>query len=134
MESDVGDIAYPSVEQVIEVNRQMTTESGGSFFPPDNLLNRNSLEYILREISSPIQGESRFPTIKHKAAALAHRIIGGHVFRDGNKRTGIHSAWELLRANNVGLYLDESVIELAVGVASGEATEHDLFEWLHNHQ
>ena len=134
MEADVGDVAYPSLEQIVAVNRQMIRLSGGRFSPPDNLINRSSLEYVLRAIAYPLYGQQLYPSLKEKAAALAYRIINRHVFSDGNKRTAVHIALEFLGANGIGILLDFSIAYVARDVASGELAEQDLLDWLHGHQ
>lgn len=132
MEDSSGEIAYPTVEQVCEVNRRMIEEFGGLFVPPNNLLNLNALEYILDVVRSSVF--DMYPTFKEKAAALAHHIISRHVFNDGNKRTGSHIAWEFLRANGVNLFLEPSIVELTVAIAEKEAAQEQFLEWLHKHQ
>jgi death-on-curing protein len=112
----------------------MIDDSGGLFMPPDNLLNRNSLVYILDAIARPIYGHELFPTPKEKAAALGFEIIASHVFFDGNKRTGIYMAWAFLQWNGIRVVLDHSIEDLAVDMASSEADRDDLLEWLHDHQ
>jgi|Deesub1362A_J573_1020465.scaffolds.fasta_scaffold18070_2 death-on-curing protein len=134
MEEIGPEIAYPTIEQIIDANRRLIKESGGSFTRPTNLRNRQSLEYILDAIAFPLFGTELYPSIKEKAAALAHRIITAHVFMDGNKRTGIHAAWEFLRANGISLNLDASVEDLAVDLALRRAGYDDLLKWLHSHQ
>lgn len=130
------EIAYPTVEQICEVNRRMIEEEefGGLFIEPDNLLNLDALEYILDAIQFSICGLTIYPTLKEKAAAIAHHTISSHVFHDGNKRTGTHIAWAFLRANGRDVFLDESIVELTVGIAKKEATQEDLVQWLHEHQ
>jgi len=134
MEEISPEIAYPSLNQVIDVNRRMIELSGGSFTPPTNLRNRNSLEYILIAIRRPVFGRSLFSSLKEKAASLTFEIIVSHVFFDGNKRTGIHLAWEFLKSNGISVYLDLTAEEIAVELAKGNATRDDFLEWLHNHQ
>ena len=134
MENSGREIAYPTVEQICEINRRMIQEFGGLFIPPDNLFNSNALEYVLDAIRSSIFGIDIYPTLKEKAAAIAHHIISRHVFRDGNKRTGTHVAWEFLRANGVRIHLDSSIVELTVAIASRDATQGELLQWLHEHQ
>ena len=51
MEEAGGGIVYPTLEQICEINRRMVSEFGGLFVPPDNSLNRNALEYILKNYS-----------------------------------------------------------------------------------
>ena len=109
-------------------------EFGGLFVEPDNLLNLNALEYILDAIQFSMHGIIIYPTLKEKAAAIAHHIISKHVFHDGNKRTGTHIAWAFLRANGTEVFLDESIIELTVAIAKSEASHEALLQWLHEHQ
>jgi death-on-curing protein len=76
-----------------------------------------------------------YPTLKEKAAALAHHIISRHVFVDGNKRTGIHICWAFLQSNDTKLALDLSIIELAETIARENDDDHkSLLMWLHDHQ
>jgi death-on-curing protein len=134
MESLGGEVAYPTPEQIYEVNRRMIETYGGRFDPPHNLSNASALEYILEALCSSVFFVELYPTLKEKAAALAFHIITRHVFMDGNKRTGIHISWEFLHANGVEVVLDESIIGLAEDVARGTRDFHDLLGWLHDHQ
>ena len=134
MEEFGREVSYPTLDQIIEVNRRMIETSGGSFTPPDNLRYRDSLEYILDAIARPVFDHYLFDSLKEKASALTYEIIKTHPFIDGNKRTGIHIAWEFLRSNDVPIYLDSTVVDIAVSLAEGTITRNDFLEWLHNHQ
>jgi death-on-curing protein len=134
MEGFGSSIAYPTISQIVEVNRRMIDETGGSFTPPANFRNRDSLEYVLDAIKYPVFGKHLFPTLKEKAAALAFEIIKSHVFVDGCKRTGIHIAWEFLGSNEVPIYLDMSIVDLATRLADSRADREELIRWLHGHQ
>jgi len=134
MEKIGREIVYPTLQQVCEINRQMIREFGGLFVPPNNFLNPGALEYILEIVEADIYGETPYATLKEKASAIAYQIITRHVFEDGNKRTAIHTAWEFLRGNGVNVFLDSSVIDLSVGVATGEISQSQLLKWFHNHQ
>ena len=134
MEQFGTEIAYPTLEQIIEVNRRMIESSGGSFIAPHNLNNLNALEYILDAISYPVFSHNLYKSLKEKAAALTFEIISSHVFTDGNKRTGIHIAWEFLKSNNVPVYLDSTVEDLAVNIAIGTSNYEDFLKWLNEHQ
>lgn len=112
----------------------MIDSFGGLFISPYNLQNQASLEYILAAVSLPLFGRDRYPTLKEKAAAIASQIILRHVFVDGNKGTAVHIAYEFLRGNGVRLFLDPTVVDLAVDMASGAADYGDLLQWLHRHQ
>jgi death-on-curing protein len=137
MEDPSGQVVfYPTIEQICQVNRRMIQEFGGLFIPPDNLLNENPLEYVLDAVRYPIDGLGLYlyPTLKERASAIACRIISGHVFNDGNKRTATHVAWMFLRSNGIPLFLDPTIIDLTEAVAKGEASHDHLLKWLHDHQ
>lgn len=133
MEETGRSLAYPTFRQVVRINRRMIQTFGGSFFPPDNLLNEDSLHYILDAIRFSPFGVIRYPTLFNKASALAFNIITRHVFYDGNKRTGISVALAFLHANGIDVRVDESIIDLAVRVAAHAATEEEVTKWFHNH-
>lgn len=134
MEEFGEDIAYPTIEQICQVNRRMIEEFDGLFLPPNNLSNLDALEYILDAIKFPIYGYTIYPTLKEKASAIAYHIISRHVFWDGNKRTAIHIAWEFLNSNGKSILLDSSIEELSVAIAARKATQDELLKWMHNHQ
>lgn len=133
MEEIGSEVVYPTIEQIIDVNRRMIEKSGGSFNPPNNFRNVDSLIYILTAIVYPIYDQYIFNTLIEKAAGLAYEIIASHIFLDGNKRTGLHIAWEFLKANGVEINLDASSEELAVRIAKKEVTRDDLVDWLNAH-
>ncbi len=133
MEVPSSKVVYPTLAQIVHVNRRMIETSGGYFSPPDNFLHRDSLEYVLDAIQKPVFGRFIFSTLTEKASALAYTIIDGHVFFDGNKRTGIHMAWEFLQSNGVNLYLDSTIEEVAIGVATGTTPREQLCSWLCEH-
>ena len=129
-----GEVVYPTFEQCCDVNRRMIDSSGGSFLEPDNLINASALHYALDEMSASIFEHELYPTLKGKAAAVAYHILTRHPFRDGNKRTGIHMAWEFLRSNGIPIYLEPTIIDLAVSVANQSSDKGELLQWLHDHQ
>ena len=134
MEDFGGEVVYPTVEQICEVNRRMIEEFGGFFLPPVNLNNLGALEYILAAIALPVYGHTLYPALKEKAAAIAHQIISRHVFRDGNKRTAAHVAWAFLRSNGIRVFLEPTIVQLTEAVARGDAGYDELLQWLHGHQ
>ncbi len=134
MEDSGREIAYPTVEQVCEVNRRMVEEFGGSFVPPDNVRNLDALEYILGAVRFSIFGRSMYASLKEKAAAIAYPIISRHIFHDGNKRTAVHIAREFLHSNGIRISLEPTIVELSVAIATGDAGQEEVLQWLHSHQ
>src|SRR5262245_14879052 len=127
-------IVYPTIEQICAINRRMIEVYGGTFLPPQNLLNPGSLDHTLVLIAHPVFGQMPYPSLYEKAAILMSHIITGHVFVDGNKRTAGHIALAFLRRNGAVVFFDRTVADLAVQVATGEATYHDVLAWLHDHR
>ncbi len=134
MEDAGGKVIYPTARQVCEVNRRMVEEFGGSFVPPNNVRNLDALEYILGVVRFSIFGRIMYASLKEKAAAIAHHIISRHIFHDGNKRTAIHIAWEFLRSNGIRISLEPTIVELSVAIATGDAGQEEVLQWLHSHQ
>jgi death-on-curing protein len=105
---------------------------------PNNLINEGSLKWALYVIQNPFfYGVNRYPTISHKAAILMWSIIDGHVFADGNKRTGIASTHVFLSRNNYSILSDiHELKELALYIANKSisgATYEDIVQWLKEH-
>lgn len=133
MENFSGYVIYPAFDQIVDINRRMVETFGGSFVPPNNLLNHGSLDYILDAISGSVFGYELYPSLVEKASALGYRIIRGHVFNNGNKRTAIQATWEFLQSNGVQIYLDDSIKVLAVKVADHKGTYEEFLEWVQQH-
>ena len=126
-----------TLEQVININRQMINSFGGIFFEADqNLLKRGNLEYALEEIDATLFGEELHPDLFEKAATLTFKIITGHVFHDGNKRTGLATGQILIMMNGYDLPL-HMIVDEAVSVAEQVATKQitvvDLARWFKKH-
>jgi death-on-curing protein len=133
MEGASREVAYPTLEQIKDINRRMIKESGGLFIEPDNILNIAAIEYVLESIKANLFGVELYPNLIEKSCALAIHIIISHCFNDGNKRTGIGAALEFLQANNIELKLDRSIVDLAVEIAEEKAGQEELSEWLISH-
>lgn len=120
-----------TVDDVVEINRRMIAEFDGFYTDHDrNLANPGSLEHILFVIQGPIFGHDLYPTLFEKAAAIAHRIIAGHIFHDGNKRTGMQACYNFLALNGYKMRVDREVIVMALRIARGEIEIPALAEWI----
>jgi death-on-curing protein len=96
-----------TVAEILEMNRLLIQKYGGAGV---GFHNRGSLEFALEEIHGFVFGQERFPTIFDKAACLGWRIISGHVFIDGNKRTAMMATLAFLDLNNISCELPISMI------------------------
>lgn len=100
MEETSEALIYPTREEIVELNKYHIHQTGGLYDGYDNLKESGSLEWVLDAIQYPLFGVMQYPSIEAKAAQLAWIIIDGHVFRDGNKRTGMSALFIFLRANH----------------------------------
>jgi len=122
-----------TVPDVVEINRRMISHFGGIFFEgDDNLANRGSLEYVLEEIHGSLYGQELYPDLFQKAGLIAWRIIVGHVFHDGNKRTGMEARRLFLELNGLALQMDMEIVDIALKVATRKIEIEGFIDWLKN--
>ena len=120
-----------TVPDVEEINRRMIAHFGGIFFDgDDNLANRGSLEYVLDEIHGSLYGQELYPDVFQKAGLIAWRIIIGHIFHDGNKRTAMESCRLFLELNGYILKMDMEVVDVAIRIATHEIEFDQFITWL----
>lgn len=120
-----------TVDEIVEINRLMIAKFGGSFFEGDNnLFNPGSLEYVLDEIQGSLFGREMYPSVKDKCTVLAWRIIAGHIFHDGNKRTGMEACRLMLELNDYELKIDKQIIDVAIQIADGKLSLLDFGRWV----
>jgi death-on-curing protein len=130
-------VIFPTRKTIIKINRRHIKESGGIYLGHDNLNNSDSLEWVLEAIQYPLFGVDNYPTLAEKAAILAWVIIDGHVFHDGNKRTGMSALLFFIQRNGFLLNVtDDELVEVALQIA-GERTEGDytceeFVQWVRN--
>lgn len=126
----------PTRGDIISLNRYHIQHTGGLYEGTENLLNPDTLEWVLDTIQYPLFGLDRYPTLVQKAALLAWTIIAGHVFYDGNKRTGISALKTFLRANSYDIDAsDDELIEVALRIARGSQEDYaftDFTQWIRN--
>ncbi|HAA85272.1 MAG TPA: hypothetical protein DCE14_02845 [Kosmotogaceae bacterium] len=90
---------YLDAETVIELNRRMILKYKEEPSLAGIVMNRPTLYYLL-EI---VQNDKIFPSVEAKAAFYAVRITQGHIFIQGNKRTGMASAFLFLMKNGFNI-------------------------------
>lgn len=94
---------YLDKSTVIYINRRTIEAHGGNFQSPDNLLNVDRLDYALEIVQSTVFGTPIYQQVWEVAAAYMFYIVTGHVFTDGNKRTGLEAALLTLGLNGFSL-------------------------------
>jgi death-on-curing protein len=111
----------------------MIQQFGGIFFMGnDNLLNPGSLDFLIVTMQGSLLDIDPYPTIFEKAALLAWRIITGHIFIDGNKRTGMEACRLFLEINGYYLTIDDETVTMALSIAKNEIEFSTFLEWIAN--
>jgi death on curing protein len=95
--------------------------------------NENSLDYAVELVRTGLL-DFCFPrSLSEKAAVYCFNTITRHVFRDGNKRTGMTALLLFLMANGIPISDDlscEEIVETAVAVADHRLEFEDLASWI----
>ncbi len=118
------------IADIVLVDRRMIDRFGGLFVGDDNMANPGSLEHVLEEIQGSVFGNELFPGVLEKAAAIGWRIIAGHVFNDGNKRTGMEACRLFLRLNGLRMRVDRQVVRMTLDVAQGRVSLEEFTQWV----
>ena len=121
---------YPTYEQVVELNRRILESSCSHFAKENNVQNPGSLNYALELIQT--ENSKAFLSIKSKIAKLSWAIIRGHIFWDGNKRTGISTMEAFAKMNGYKVdATDDELFDIAMSIATGsEYSYEDFVSWV----
>lgn len=123
------DLRWLRVRDVIQIHDEMISTFGGE----TGVLNRGRIDAALdAAFSSPISGHEPFPSVVDKAASLMHSVLLYHPFVDGQKRTGISTAFILLGVNGYFMWSRDPADEVhfAIHVAQGEFEVPDIARWI----
>lgn len=85
-------------------------------------------------VNTPFQtfsGQNLYPSILDKAARLCYGLAKNHPFRDGNKRSAVHSMLVFLYINGIELeYSQLELEEMIIAVADSRMSSDELKEWI----
>lgn len=120
--------AYLTAAEIIEINKRQVNKFGGKFY----LRSPGSLRHMLEEVRGFLFGEELYPGVFNKAAFLMHRLVQGHFFFDGNKRTGLEVCRVFLYLNSYFLRLnpEDEVVKFVKSIANKEVDQSEIEEWL----
>jgi death-on-curing protein len=118
------DVEYLTLEEVLFIHEAVMRQ----YDEPENggILHGEQLKTAVERPKMVAFGVEVHPNIWHKAAALFQSIVQGHVFRNGNKRTGFVCMMAFLDRN--GFYAAipiEVAEELTVAVAEDPSFKGD---------
>ena len=121
-------LKYLSKGQVILIHDKIIE----SFSKEKGEMNLGNLEATLERVESYRGNDTE--ALFWKASILLERIILGHPFIDGNKRTAYEAARIFLQINNRSLSAEEDeVINLLVGIAKSKKNRFSIKHWLEKH-
>ncbi len=117
-------------KQILLLHDQIISETGGA----KGLRDEGMLESALFTPFQLFGNEELYPSIIEKAARLGFGLVKNHAFIDGNKRIGAHAMLVFLTLNIIETnYTQDDLINIIMGVASGQCNYADLLEWVRAH-
>ena len=119
-----------SKKQIILLHDHLLSETGGA----TGLRDEGLLDSAVSVPFQSFDDTELFPTVIEKAARLSFGLVKNHAFVDGNKRIGAHAMLVFLALNDIELsYTQDELIDIILGVASGEKDYSDLLVWVKTH-
>ena len=120
-----------SKEKVLRLHQLITQETGGS----NEIRDFDLLDSALESVYATFGGVELYPTKEEKGARLGFTLISNHAFVDGNKRIGMYVMLTFLAVNGIEIECtNEDVIEVGLGVASGNMDYDELLKWVVEHR
>jgi|GEM_PF-2064177 len=111
-----------SPSDIFDFHQKLITRHGGANGNyPDSLVRAESI------IAQFQYAFSRYKAVEALVAYLMYLIIKGHIFPDGNKRTGLLSGMVFLNIN--GFYLranDKELEQFAINIAESDSQLKDM--------
>ncbi len=117
-------------KDIIKLHSKMISASGGL----SGIKDLGLIESALNRCHSSFDGQEMYPEMIPKISVVTYSIINNHGFVDGNKRLGIAVMIMLLKLNGLKIsYSQSELVNLGLGVASGEIKEDGIEKWLEAH-
>jgi death-on-curing protein len=118
---------YLTVDLVLRIHERQIERFGGD----PGLRDAGLLDSALAQPRAAFGGQSLYPTLEEKAAALAFSLVMNHPFVDGNKRTAAAAMLMFLSRNGYTVYAtDEEFESIILRTAAGELERGGLLAWV----
>ena len=118
-------------DKVLLLQQLIIESSGGTNGVRDFAL----LDSALNACFQTFDGKELYPTKEEKGARLGFTLVSNHAFVDGNKRIGLLVMLSFLEVNGIKLkYTDDELVELGLGLASGNIKYENLLNWIIEHK
>lgn len=114
-------------KHIISLHSSLIKQSGGL----DGVRDDNLLDSAMQAPFQTFAGDELYPTVSKKAACLCFGLVNNHAFYDGNKRIGILAMMTFMELNGMGIICtDLELIELGLGIASGNIGQEQILNWI----
>lgn len=125
----MADIKYLSVEQVINIHKQILEGT-----PEDkNRSPDKSIDSAINRIHDYVYYDGLNDLFK-MAALYGVAIAKGHCFNNGNKRTGMVSMVVFLEINGIQLSAcDQQIEDIMIDIVENKITQDGLADWLRSY-
>ena len=121
---------YLTAERILQIHSMLIDETGGSH----GLRDHNAILSVEQMPQQTAFGKELYPSVFLKAAVYARSIIMNHPFIDGNKRTGVTSAFVFLEWNGYESTAKEGEVEeFALKVVTEKFSLEIIADWFKKH-
>lgn len=123
-------VEYLTLDQILVIHEDQIDRYGGG----QGLRDLALLESAVFRPQATFGGADLYPTLFGKAAVMMHSLILNHPFIDGNKRTGMVSAFVFLELNGISTkFKNREVISVAMKIESKKFDIESISKWLKVH-
>jgi death-on-curing protein len=122
-------IVWISGKQIKKIHDDLINTFGGEL----GIADESQLDAIIyRAKHSMIFDQDPIPTVVHKAAFLMHSLLRYHQFVDGQKRTGLSTAFIFLGLNGYTFWSRDVLPEVhyCIEIAQGQHEVEEITAWL----
>ncbi|MFQ3647420.1 MAG: type II toxin-antitoxin system death-on-curing family toxin [Anaerolineae bacterium] len=120
-------IIYLTADDLYNINAQVTQAL-------PYVRDRHLLLSAVNRPKLSFYGQSQFPTLHDKAAALLESLAYHHLFADGNKRTALLAVTRFLEVNGwQPTWSAQAEYDYILQVAQGKQTLEQIAAWLRAH-
>lgn len=117
--------------EVLLYHQKIVERTGGT----DGIRDIGLIEGALNSAFATFDGEELYPSVEEKISIITYTLISNHGFVDGNKRVGVAVMLLLLQMNNIRLiYEQDKLVELGLGIASGQLKMNHIQKWIEKHR
>jgi death-on-curing protein len=122
-------IVWITGNDIKKIHDDMIFNFGGEL----GIKDKTTLDAVIdRAKNSHIYGVDQLDTIIHKAAFLMHSLLRYHQFVDGQKRTGVSTAFIFLGLNGYAFWSRNVLEEIhyCIEIANGKHEVEEIADWL----